>query len=55
MLNDIFDKLCADEWKEEFNAGWHISRIKTHGFTMNYCIQRTEPEFSIELCRKEKY
>ena len=51
----FFDKLCVDEWKEEFNTGWHVSRIETHGFTMNYCIQRTEPEFSIELCRKEKY
>lgn len=25
MLNDIFDKLCADEWKEEFNAGFEAT------------------------------
>ena len=34
---------------KEIEAGWHVSRIETHRFTMNYCIQRTEPEFFISL------
>lgn len=34
---------------KEIEAGWHVSRIETHGFTMNYCIQITEPEFFISL------
>lgn len=39
---------------KEIENGWHINRIETHGLTMCYAIKRTEPEFSIELVRKDR-
>lgn len=40
---------------KEIEAGWRISSIESHAVTMSCSIKRNEPEFSIELCRKEKY
>ena len=38
---------------KEIEDGWHVSKIENHGFTMSCCIKRSEPEFSIELIRKD--
>ena len=40
---------------KEIENGWHISRIETYGFTMCCSIKKTEPSFSIELVRKDRY
>ena len=40
---------------KEIEDGWHISKIEKYGTTMSCSIKRNEPDFSIELCRKEKY
>lgn len=51
---DDLDSVIVSVAKEIEN-GWHISKIDTYGFTMCYSIKRTEPEFSIELVRKDRY
>jgi hypothetical protein len=40
---------------KEIENGWHISKIDTYGLTMCCSIKRTEPDFSIELVRKDRY
>ena len=38
---------------KEIENGWNISKIEAYGFTMCCSIKKTEPDFSIELVRKE--
>ena len=52
--NDDLDSVIVSVAKEIEN-GWHISKIETYGFTMRYSIKKTEPDFLIELVRKDKY
>ena len=52
--NDDLDSVIVSVAKEIEN-GWHISKIETYGFTMCYSIKKTEPDFSIELVRRNKY
>ena len=40
---------------KEIENGWHISKIEAYGFTMCCSIKKTEPDFSIELVRKDRY
>ena len=40
---------------KEIENGWHISKIETYGFTMYCSSKKTEPDFSIELVRKDRY
>ena len=40
---------------KEIENGWHISKIETYGFTMCCSSKKTEPDFSIELIRKDRY
>lgn len=40
---------------KEIEDGWHINRIETHGLTMCYATKKNEPDFSIELVRKDRY
>ena len=52
--NDGLDSVIVSVAKEIEN-GWHISKIETYGFTMCCSIKKTEPDFSIELVRKDRY
>ena len=52
--NDDLDSVIVSAAKEIEN-GWHISKIETYGFTMCCSIKKTEPIFSIELVRKDRY
>lgn len=52
--NDDLDSVIVSVAKEIEN-GWHISKIEAYGFTMCCSIKKTEPEFSIELVRKDRY
>jgi hypothetical protein len=38
---------------KEIENGWHINRIERHPLTMSGTTRMNEPQFSIELCRKE--
>lgn len=38
---------------KEIDNGWHIHKIENHGCALQYSIKRTEPDFSIELIRRE--
>lgn len=49
---DDLDSVIVSVAKEIEN-GYRISKIDTHGFTMCCSIKRTEPDFSIELVKKE--
>ena len=40
---------------KEIEDGYHISKIDTYCFTMSYSIKKNEPDFSIELVRKDRY
>lgn len=40
---------------KEIENGYHISKIDAYGFTMCCSIKKTEPDFSIELVRKDRY
>ena len=40
---------------KEIENGWYISKIETYSFTMCCSIKKTEPDFSIELVRKDGY
>lgn len=40
---------------KEIENGYNISKIDTYGFTMCCSIKKTEPDFSIELVRKDRY
>ena len=40
---------------KEIEDGWHIGKIEVHDFTMCYMAKKTEPDFSIELVRKDVY
>lgn len=52
--NDDLDSVIVSVAKEIEN-GWHISKIEAYGFTMCCSIKKTEPDFSIELVRKDRY
>lgn len=39
---------------KEIENGWHISKIEAYGFTMCCSSKKIEPDFSIELVRKDK-
>ncbi len=39
---------------KEIESGWHIKKIEMHDFTMCYSVKKTEPDFSIELVRKDR-
>lgn len=38
---------------KEIENGYHICKIDTYGFTMSCSIKKNEPDFSIELVRKD--
>ena len=40
---------------KEIEDGWHIGRIELHDFVMSCSIKKTEPDFSVELVRKDRY
>lgn len=40
---------------KEIENNWHILKIENHGFTTCCSIKRNEPEFSIELVKKDRY
>lgn len=40
---------------KEIEDGWHVARIETNPITLCCDIRRNEPDFSIELCRKDRY
>lgn len=59
ILTKRFDCTVADldsvvvELAREIENGWHIGKIENHPMSM--CVkQRNEPEFSIELWRKDR-
>ena len=37
---------------KEIEDGWHIGKIEMHDFHMYHSVKRNEPDFSIELVRK---
>lgn len=43
------------ELAKEIENGWHIEKIEVHDFHMCCSIKRDEPNFSIELVRKDRY
>lgn len=51
---DDLDSVIVSVAKEIEN-GWRIGRIEVHDFHMCYSIKKTEPDFSIELVRKDVY
>lgn len=38
---------------KEIEDGWHVTKIENHGFTCRAVVKNTEPEFTIELVRKD--
>ena len=40
---------------KEIENGWHVTKIETNPITVCRDIRRNEPDFSIELRRKDKY
>lgn len=40
---------------KEIENGWHIGRIEMHDFHMHSLARMNEPNFSIELVRKDRY
>jgi hypothetical protein len=38
---------------KEIEDGWHIGKIEVHDFHTCYAVKKTEPDFSIELVRKD--
>lgn len=61
ILSKKFDCTVEDldsvivEVAKEIEDGWHVTRIETKPITLHYNIRRNEPDFSIELCRKDEY
>lgn len=59
ILNKKFDCTIEDldsvivALAKEIENGWHISQIEQHPVTLNINIRKNEPDFSIELCRKD--
>ena len=51
---DDLDSVIVSVAKEIEN-GWHIGRIELHDFHMCYAVKKDEPDFSIELVRKDVY
>ena len=39
---------------KEIEDGWHIGRIELHDFHISYSTKKNEPDFSIELVRKDR-
>ena len=40
---------------KEIENGWHIGKIEMHDFHMYALAKMNEPNFSIELVRKDRY
>ena len=40
---------------KEIEDGWHVTKIETNPIMVHYGVRRDEPDFSIELCRKDTY
>lgn len=40
---------------KEIEDGWHIGKIEMHDFSIHCYAKRNEPDFSIELVRKDRY
>lgn len=40
---------------KEIEDGWHIGKIEMHDFHMCYLAKRNEPDFSIQLVRKDRF
>ena len=40
---------------KEIEDGWHIGKIEMHNFHMYAMARMNEPNFSIELVRKDRY
>lgn len=40
---------------KEIENGWHIGKIEMHDFHMHVLARMNEPNFSIELIRKDRY
>lgn len=40
---------------KEIEDGWHIGKIENHGIKMCTGIKIDEPEFSIEIWKKDRY
>ena len=40
---------------KEIENGWHIGKIEVHDFHICASVKRNEPDFSIELVRKDRY
>lgn len=43
------------ELAKEVENGYHIGKIETNPITLSYGIKRNEPDFSIELWRRDRY
>lgn len=43
------------ELAKEIENGYHIAKIETNPITLSCDIRRNEPDFSIELRRKDRY
>ena len=60
ILNKKFDCTIEDldsvivALAKEIENGWHINQIEQHPVTLCIGYKKTEPDFSIELCRKDK-
>ena len=50
---DDLDSVIVSVAKEIEN-GWHISKIKTYGFTMCCSSKKTEPDFFFFFLRKDR-
>lgn len=53
-LTDDLDSVVV-ELAKEIENGWHIGKIEVHDFHMCCSVKRDEPDFSIELVRKDRY
>lgn len=38
---------------KEIESGWHVNKIEMHDFRICASINKTEPDFSIELIRNQ--
>jgi hypothetical protein len=53
-LTDDLDSVVV-ELAKEIENGWHIGKIEVHDFHICCSVMRDEPDFSIELVRKDRY
>lgn len=53
-LTDDLDSVVV-ELAREIENGWHIRKIEVHDFHICCSVMRDEPDFSIELVRKDRY